>query len=241
MLTRQLAPAAVAAAQQLDGHVVGELYRTKDVTSPAYREQQRALRAVQQQFGLSTDIYTLHLEGDRTRFGISTKTDPLMDQVYDLKPQMVGVFAGEGVAQTGLYRSPNGWWVSAFAPVQNPSGEVVALVEADFNLDPFVQEMGRRVLWSSAVALLMVLMVALPVGVFIAYAFIRPLRTLQQQSEAISQGKVDSIHPDLDAPGEVGALAESFDRAMASVRYYMHRLQEEQRARASTPGEETVL
>lgn len=225
-LTRQLQTTVEDTAKHLDGAKLEQLYDARDTTSADYAELQAVLRAMQKTHGLSTDIYTLHRDNNQTRFGLTAKDTPLMGEVYELKAEMLPVFAGADTGQTGVYEDDHGWWISAYAPVRGPGDEVVGIVEADFDLLPFVRDTRERTTRSVLLALAVVVVLGFPIYLFMGWRLVRPLKELAAQAEKISQGEVSDVQPNRQAAGEVGLLAESFERAVVAIRYYMQRLRE---------------
>lgn len=227
-LTRDLRMAVSDASSRLDGEALLAVYESRSVGGAAYSQLQAALRDVQRDHDLTTDVYTLHLHGRRTRFGITAKPTPLLGQEYTLRDEMKSVFDGASFASTGVYHDESGWWISAYAPVRGRDGRVVALVEADHDLTPYVREVRARLVRAAVVSFGIGLAIALPVTLALSRRLVHPLRKLTTAAERISQGDVEDIDLDLDldAPGEVGRLAESFGRAIVAIRYYVSRLRE---------------
>ncbi len=223
-LTADLGMAAAAAAEGLDGDVLRSVYESRSVDAAGYGELQAALRGVQKEHGLTTDVYTLHLDGNTTRFGVTAKPDPLLGRPYRLTDEMRPVFRGALSGHTGVYRDENGWWISAYAPVRDREGHVVALVEADHELTPYIEDVRGRLVRGLLISFGLGLGIAVPISLSLSRRIVRPLRRLTEAAERISQGDVENVQLNLKAGGEVGRLAESFERAIVSIRYYVDRV-----------------
>jgi hypothetical protein len=109
----------------------------------------KQLATVVSQVGLETPIYTLRLRDDafdRVRARpdevhedamefIATSADaPNWRHLYEYRPDMAPALWGGTLAVTGIYERERGAWISAYAPVFDGDGRVVALLEVD---EPF--------------------------------------------------------------------------------------------------------
>ena len=137
-------------AGQIDGDMHEALmneYQGKDAISsneqdPRYAKLQALLHSAQVSNGLATDIYTLirreGLNASNLQDGCSfliTSSNPYFRHLYT-PPAIIAEKFNEG----GLidpYESANGTWISAFAPIKNSEGKVIAVVEADQELSEF--------------------------------------------------------------------------------------------------------
>ncbi|MEW5850789.1 MAG: HAMP domain-containing protein [Myxococcota bacterium] len=220
VMVRELRRAVTSAAAHLDGDLLERVYRSGATGSAEYASLQQQLRSVQREYELTTDIYTLHLDGEATRFGLTCKDSPLMGGGYILKDEMKPVFDGAPLGQTGVYQDAHGWWLSAYAPIRNSAGRVVALVEADHDLVPYISATRARAMRAALVASLLGLLVAIPLGVYLSRRLVGPLRALTATAERISQGELVDVVVAPGASDEVRSLADSFNRAVVSIRFY---------------------
>jgi class 3 adenylate cyclase len=147
-LGHRLVGIASEAAGQLDG-AMHELVRTDaDADKAPFITLRDTLRRVQDRHHHllhGADIYTLRRTDTADRacaFGVMTNPSPFIGDPYDCIPEMDAVFEGRK-ARTGLYRSPNGVWVSGFAPLFGSEGRVVALVEVDRSAEHFASRRAR--------------------------------------------------------------------------------------------------
>lgn len=236
LLGRQLSAVVEVAAQKLDGDKVREVYRSHSFDDENYRAVQAALRGVRSSFRLSTDLYTLHREGERTRFGITCKDEPLLGDGYDLNPAMRKAFEGSGVTTSGVYHDKSGWWISAYAPVRDAAGNVVALIEADHQLDPYVNETRARVVRGAALALGVAWVLVALVGSVLARRMVKPLATLRKSAEQLAGGQLEGLELDVGSGDEVGQLADALAKVAAAMKRLTQRVEELERRGRGTAG-----
>jgi adenylate cyclase len=99
-----------------------------------------------------------------------------------------------------------GTWLSAYAPIRDSQGKVVAELEVDADAD-YLWRPRKRLLWQSLAALAAGLGLALVVAGFLSQEVSRPLYKLRDAIAAIGRGDLDArveIASD-DEFGEVGA------------------------------------
>ncbi len=70
------------------------------------------------------------------------------------------------------------------------------------------------------------------VGFLFATSISRPIKTLTEIADKVSMGDLEGTEIDIRSDDEIGALAESFQRMVVSVKYYMAKAQ----AAAQPPG-----
>ncbi len=132
---------------QIDGDAHAALfsrYQEMDaLTSPdqdsMYHAIYRVLTAAKAKNGLTTEIYTMVLqEADTTvLFGVSTSNNLNYRHVYTDFPATLPERYPTG-GTIPMYEDMYGSWLSAFAPVTNSQGKVVAVVQVDERFDDFI-------------------------------------------------------------------------------------------------------
>jgi len=150
-LGARLVGIASEAAGQLDAAAHETIRSDADATGPEFVALRDTLRRVQDAHHhllLGAEVYTLRRVGDdrACAFVVMTNPRPFVGAPYTCIPAMDTVWNTGGKGKTGLYRSPNGVWVSGFAPLLGADGDVVALVEVDRSADDFLQRRVRGLL-----------------------------------------------------------------------------------------------
>jgi len=224
-LTQYLVQIATAAADELDAAQVLAVYEAGP-THPQYGPLTDKLRAVQKRFGVTEDIYTLHLEQDHTRFGLTAKSTPLHGERYQLTPLVREVSRTGEVRSTGVYEDDHGAWISAYAPVVGADGKVVAIVEADHDVGPYLRDTRARLLSGLGVAVPIGVLIAVLLGIGYARSISAPIAGLVEAADKVSQGDVDDVEVPRGSGPEMARLSEAFERMMVAVRYYKYQLSE---------------
>lgn len=213
---------ATTAAPALDGDAHDDAARCLSTSCPNYVKLCSYLRKVQQANGLATEVYTLARAGNATRFVIRTAHEASLGQSYDLRPEMLPVFDRGETAVTGPYTDRHGRWLSAYAPVRDRKGRVVALLEADYRASEVIASIAREAAVFATGAFALLAAIGL-VTIRVADSLARPLVLLAGAMEATGRGQAP---PDvaLDAPAETGVLARCFARMRVALE--QHRTEE---------------
>jgi hypothetical protein len=87
----------------------------------------------------------------------TTAGEYFVGQPYQAEPHLQAAFAGQAKA-TGIYRSPNGVWISAAAPIYNAQKQIVGVLQADRNV-AFIEQLKADNLWNLALIIALVMSV----------------------------------------------------------------------------------
>ena len=139
-------------AKDIDGEVhqrIMDRYTEVDGISSTdqdedYKRIHHQLRSVYEVNSLSSDIYTLVLKNpddpntlqDASFFGVTSGLTPYFK--HDYTPPQILVDKYEVGAQIRAYHDDHGTWISAFAPISDSLGNVVAIVQVDKQFDEFI-------------------------------------------------------------------------------------------------------
>ncbi|NOS55130.1 MAG: HAMP domain-containing histidine kinase [Cyclobacteriaceae bacterium] len=150
-----------------------------------YNTLHATLKTVQQTNHLESPLYTIvYYERDSTFHFIGTSSDkPYYRHSYKNYPSdLLKNYKTGGILDS--YQDENGHWLSAFAPLKNSKGEVVALLEADENFEMFVAKAKQELLRNTLISLLIVL----PFGLVLFRYLSNTLRKqTQDQATLINQ------------------------------------------------------
>lgn len=151
-----------------------------------YAELHRLLLRIKEENQLETPLYTIVFSAaDSTfQFIVTSSMKPYYRHSYKNYPQALLTNWQTG-GTLDSYRDENGQWLSAFAPIKNRSGKVVALLEADENFESFAMR-ARQELWRNAsISLLMVI----PFGLLLFNYFARTFKRQEEDQHLLLQQK----------------------------------------------------
>ena len=186
---------AWTASQALDGDAHASLlarYTTKDAITSSradadYWTLHQALRTVAEQTHTSSPIYTYVLDGQqdgncRIAFIATSSEEPYYRHPFSTHQLGQCDFYGTaGVLP--IYEDAIGSWLSAYAPVHDSQGEVVAMVQADVEFDAFIAEARSAALSGILIDLGILAGIVVVVGLFVG----RLLRREQRDKEALAE------------------------------------------------------
>lgn len=103
------------------------------------------VQSMQEQFNIAF-LYTIYADGDGLYYGLDSSengeaigTEIDFVTIDELKP----VFAGEAIAQPYIDQSEDGDLITAYAPIQNSAGKIIAVVGCDYNASNIVIETNK--------------------------------------------------------------------------------------------------
>lgn len=139
---------AVQANAQEHENVIRELmnYRDETIAKDArYIRLKEPLKKAYEANNLQTPIYTLfyHKASNTFCYGVRSDDKIYIYDEYKKFPKALLHDMDEGGVLT-KYASENGTWISAFHPIKDSSGKVVALIEADEEFSGFLATVNKQ-------------------------------------------------------------------------------------------------
>ena len=123
-----------------------------------YFKINQTLQLIKGQNNIQSPIYTMVYNGSTNEFEFIVTSAPMTyyRHMYKHFPELLKEnFNTGGVLDE--YQSENGTWLSAFAPIKNSKGEVVAVVQTDENIEDFYAEANRELLKNIVYSLILFL------------------------------------------------------------------------------------
>ncbi|MCX8491389.1 MAG: HAMP domain-containing sensor histidine kinase [Cyclobacteriaceae bacterium] len=123
-----------------------------------YNTLHNTLKTVSQANHLESPLYTItYYEKDTTFHFIVTSSDqPYYRHSYKNYPKdLFENYQTGGILDS--YQDEYGHWLSAFAPLKNSKGKVIALLKADENFESFIIKAKKELLYNTFISLLIVL------------------------------------------------------------------------------------
>lgn len=158
---------------------------TDDLT---YKELNALLSACVEINGLNSPMYTLVMNREDSTFTYGVRSGNYIDfrNLYQIPPKELKTnFTSGGTIP--MYETENGVWLSAFYPIKNSAGEVVALLEADIDFTEFQTIVNARYLNEVYVSLGVIIILAL---LLIPYARRILTKDEKQKERFIKQTKI---------------------------------------------------
>lgn len=129
--------AAAIAVAVVDGDKLMDL-EPGDEGTANYNEVLENLRNIQETCGIEF-LYTLYTDGSTVYYGVDTDDSEdqcaIGDEFESSYEEMAGVFAGENYVQDYIDKTEYGDLISAYRPIYNSRGEVVAVLGSDYNAE----------------------------------------------------------------------------------------------------------
>ncbi|WP_424357381.1 HAMP domain-containing protein [Methanocella sp. MCL-LM] len=234
----ELQSVAGVAATQINSTAVAAL-KPGDETTAAFtqiRDQLEAMRAINPDIKY---IYIMRKNGEAVEFAVDadygTDADAAkIGDLYEANSELLAGFSGLS-ADKEFTTDEWGTVLSGYAPIKDGSGNVVGIVGVDMASDRVIQQqefIGNTIYVIIGIS---VLIAAAIVGYFVA-TIMRDINKLNRQAEKVSKGDMDVV-VDVNRRDEVGDLAESFSRMVASIKFERMMREEEAAHKTETAPE----
>ena len=207
----------------IDPALHAEVERTLTRDSDAYRRLRAALAAVQDENGVDTPIYTLtdfDQSSARARFMVTSRGPGAPGEPYPLVPALIeplGLSFRGGIAtHTSVYHNQSGTWITAFAPIKDPTGRVIAVLDVDYRVDVFLHRLAalrNTILGASLAGALG----ALGLGLWAARRVTRPISALTGGVARVAAGDLSRSLP-IRSRDEIGQLTRAFNEMLEGLR-----------------------
>lgn len=134
----------------------------KKLTDSLYATINEKLALAVQLNSLNSAMYTLVYSEEQDVFKYGVRSDEYIDlnNEYEQYPPILKEKMNEG-GTIPMYTSENGIWLSAFHPIHNSKGEVVAILEADIDFSEFKTLVNDSYLNQAIIAIVVILCIAI--------------------------------------------------------------------------------
>ncbi|MCG8601643.1 MAG: adenylate/guanylate cyclase domain-containing protein [Verrucomicrobiales bacterium] len=210
---------AVSTAPTVDGDIVEQLKNRNQDGSPEYnviRDQLRSVRDANDTGALPVRfIYLMRqlpdgsweyvVDAEEEGEDKSYLGDPAEFEKEEEEPSLESARADEAYSRDSF-----GTWLSAFAPVTNSKGEVVAVVGIDIKAQR-VQHLLRQLLLGDLAAMLAALLLASALAAWLSGKITRPLTELRDFVREVGRGNFGT-RMDVKSNDEFGELASAINQ-----------------------------
>ncbi len=218
-------------ALNINGNDLAAIQTNEDGTTPEFQRIESILNRARKVIGISEkEIYIMRpVEGlFDVEFVVMTERPRYIGNRYPIRPENEKPFKAAfttAVPQfTDLYEDEHGTWISGHGPIQDSTGEVVAVLEVDFEVGRFLKRKNEELWTLAGLAGAMTLL-----GGFLAAAFTSPLvsvvRKLTDAFREFGQGNFPKIE-DVKRKDEMGRLVEGFNAMSYNLHLSQYQLQE---------------
>jgi serine phosphatase RsbU (regulator of sigma subunit) len=184
ILTR-LEAVATTASLQLDGNQLEYLqisYEKENAIMTNHQDRiyqllHEALLEIKELNNLNTSIYTLFREDGSFYFGVNSESKPYFRYEYEHFPKELETNYKVG-GSVDVYEDENGYWLSAFAPISNSEGKVIAVVQVDNRFNEFLAQAREEIFINIGISLFFML--------FFIFFLIRSMRSILVQEDQLN-------------------------------------------------------
>lgn len=211
-LQNQLQLAANTISLSINGDMYKELKGKESVHTEKYAEVISVLERfmVNSYLGFErNNIYTFRMINDSTLQFTAMLDQQYVGNTYAIRDEMRPTLENGQPSYTDIYMDENGTWVSAYAPILDSAGEVVGLVEVDFQNNVYLlslQQEQREIMIFMIVALLISLILSLLFARYLS----RPITEVSKGAVEISKGNFEIKIP-VRTSDEIGRLTRAFN------------------------------
>jgi class 3 adenylate cyclase/uncharacterized protein (UPF0333 family) len=122
---------------------------------------------------------------------------------------------------TGLYEDEHGQWISAYAPILNSQGDVVAVLEIDFDIHTFIAD-ARKATYRNLIVLGIGSVASLLVALLVGQLLTRRIKHLQREVIKVRSGNLHiTLHPK-GGNDEISDLEAAVDHMLVRLRERLH-------------------
>jgi methyl-accepting chemotaxis protein len=215
IVSTQITPDEVQAISQL---------RPGEDETPTYlalKKKFQDMRALSENIA---NFYVIRVDGSQAMFLLDdvdpTDNPAKIGQIYQT-PEAKIFSAVDGIQiSDNVYTDEWGTYLSGYAPVKGADGKTAFLIGADMLATTVIE---RQNFIGNTIYLIMgigILVTALMIG-FFSLTIIRDINKLNHAAQKISMGETD-VRVDVRRKDEIGELAESFERMVASLKIMMN-------------------
>ena len=161
-----------------------------------YAKINELLSKAKHQNKLTTDIYTLVIDEKipKNSFFVVSSSNPYFRHQY--MPPNETIYSFDKITTLEPYGDEHGTWISAFAPIKKPNGDVVAIVQADVRFDEFISK-AKENFWNEVANTLVIVLLTLVIIIFMINYMLNSLS--QSQNLFFSEfQKLNSLSAHID-------------------------------------------
>ena len=220
--------AADIAVTVVDGDLLVGL-QPGDENSRAYKSVLESLRTIQKTCGIEF-LYTLYTDGETVYYGVDTDESEdqcaIGDEFESSYEELAGVFAGEEYVQDYIDESEYGDLISAYCPIYNSKGEVVAILGSDYNASNISARIAKNLRYITILAAIAIVG-AVVILTFIIGRIVKGLRNVNQKVYDLVNNEGDLTQKlDIRSGDEMELIAGNINALLEYIRGIMKNISE---------------
>ncbi|MGN0507119.1 MAG: methyl-accepting chemotaxis protein [Lachnospiraceae bacterium] len=215
--------AAKLTAYQINGDVIGSL-KPGDEDSELYVAMLKTLRTMKQQCGVAY-LYTLTTDGKTVYYGIDTdetENQAAIGQEFEYSyEEMAEVFGGTTYVQDYINSNQYGDVISAYVPIKDSDGKVVAVLGSDYNASHIVERLAASQRSTIQIAIGGILVAILVAGLVVG-AITKRIRMVNDKLYELVNSEGDLTQTlDVKTGDEMELMAENVNALLSYIRDIM--------------------
>ena len=220
--------AADIAVTVVDGDLLVGL-QPGDEKSRAYQSVLESLRTIQKTCGIEF-LYTLYTDGETVYYGVDTDDSEdqcaIGDEFESSYEELAGVFAGEEYVQDYIDESEYGDLISAYCPIYNSKGEVVAILGSDYNAANISMRIAKNLRYITILAAISIVG-AVVILTFIIGRIVKGLHNVNQKVYDLVNNEGDLTQKlDIRSGDEMELIAGNINALLEYIRGIMKNISE---------------
>lgn len=215
--------AAKIAVRLIDGDEIANLTPGCEDTQ-VYQTNLAALRDVQQNYGIAY-LYTLYTDGTQVYYGIDTDDSEMQSKIGDVfedtYEELKDVFAGEMYTQDYIDITEYGNLITAYLPITNSEGEVVAVLGCDYDGTEIIATMGVSIKTILGLAIFYTIIAILVLGIIVG-RITKSLKVVDRKIYDLVNNEGDLTQKlDIHSGDEMELIADNVNKLLEYIRGIM--------------------
>lgn len=203
--------------ESIDGSKLEKIEKNKSKDNEEYKELLNSMSLAKSKT-VARNFYTLYKVNDsKTEFlvDVSVEASEFLDE-YKLNNDMEKAFNGEVVASNESYTDEYGTFISAYAPIKNSQGQVIAIAAIDIDSSMF-ESIKSTLFKTTILTCVLVCILALIIVYLYSRKLSRNIMDIQTVLKKMSEGELtESIN--IRTKDEIEDIARSINKVQASLR-----------------------
>lgn len=183
-----------------------------------YQQQRKMMQRYRKQAGIAY-MYTLVKGSDNhTKFVVDSdeKTPASIGEEYHLTSAMESAFEGHPSVEDKSYTDEWGTFITAYAPILNPHGQVITILAVDKDIS-YVKNLAKTISLRMLLACLLAIALAVLISKLFSGKISKPIVEISQQADVMASGQLN-VEFSKKYSGELDLLSNSLQKMLENTR-----------------------